>query len=506
MRRHQESEGKEWNRAIALGEDNVECIDNMRKWCKYFEIERTSYGLYAEMTGLPIASHKIGCPKVEGSWEGMNLRWICSDFLIQHCAGCKYHEPNGPTDWGEVIIVRHRKESAQRELATQQREDRIRQLRSDLKAKADEIGNDAAPDFTKIVAFFDSLFSDDDSRSNTAAQQLRDSARLASDVFPEAAIELLLFLIRTESFAEKVIPICAELAERRQDYSRHFEAAALDNIRRRLRPHQSAIILSRLRDQVTYPLDVSCIESLLLTQDHQRPIGGWRGGEPDYSSSTAVLVRCVDANPKMFEDIIRRSLSTSEETNRFQLCGALELIQGERPQLILELLNDLLASLDCYQDDLFGSSSLSGKVVHVLQAAFRNSPERLDGVLSHRMEHVRPAVQEDLIKVYRDQFLDHSLDWKQRQDRRDRSEVSECERIAIRRLLSWMKNDSLEPDIRCEALEALELACKYATEGVLDEFESLLGYLAVICHQPDPPKAPPKIILPNQEEPLERIS
>jgi hypothetical protein len=97
MRRFEESQRSEFERYVKLGHDNAECLRQMRSWCKHAEINRVSEGLYAQLAGLPIASHSIGCPYVEGGSQSMNLRWIFSDFLVQNCAGCPHHTPNGNT-------------------------------------------------------------------------------------------------------------------------------------------------------------------------------------------------------------------------------------------------------------------------------------------------------------------------------------------------------------------------------------------------------------------------
>jgi hypothetical protein len=63
-----------------------------------------------------------------------------------------------------------------------------------------------------------------------------------------------------------------------------------------------------------------------------------------------------------------------------------------------------------------------------------------------------------------------------------------------------MKNDRLEPEIRHKVVGALELACTYATSEMVNEFDGLLGYYAIICDQDGPPPAAPRIIMPGDEE------
>ena len=116
------------------------------------------------------------------------------------------------------------------------------------------------------------------------------------------------------------------------------------------------------------------------------------------------------------------------------------------------------------------------------------------------MAQFRPAVQEDIVDVYRDQFSDRTAKWEKRTEQRNRTEVSKPEKAAIQRLLAWVKDDDIEIDIRAKALEALKTACDYAVAGVLNEFDSLLGYFAIVVGKERPPEKSPKILIPGQPQ------
>ena len=496
MRRFDESMENDFERMMNLGKENAKCISGMHRWCKHFEIEQTSAGLYAQMSGLPIGSHRIGCPQAYGS-ESMNLPWICSDFLVDHCHGCEQHTPNGDTSWAQKIIDKRREGAEKREQELRDRQEKIDLLRCEMREQAQSIGQQAEPESQKIIQFLESVFSDNESTVKESVTYLEQSARLAPELFPEAAIDLILALAVTDDYATAVLPICSELAARRDDLSFRLRDVAFECVRRRLRVENAAAVIIRIDDVVEYPLDDAVVECLLLSQNHILPIGGWEGREPDYSNSTMVLVRCFDADGESVQGVARRHLASENEPLRVQLCGAIGLIQKSRPQIVLNLLDDLMNSLELHEDERYGTSP-SGKLIHLFQEAFRHSPGQVDAFLGEAMFRVRPAVQEDIIRVYRDQFFDRSLDWNERKDRIHTDDVSVAEQFAIRRLLDWLKDDNLEVDIRADATEALEMACNYATGTMLSEFDSLLGYFAIVVEQENPPVGPPKIIVPDQ--------
>lgn len=500
MRRFEESRKNDLERSIKLGHDNAECLRQMPQWCKHIKIRRVSEGLYAQITGLPIATHSISCSYIDGETHAMNLRSMFSSFLVQQCFECAQHSPNGNTSWAQKIINDHQAEKQKNEQIAKEETERISRLRSDLYSKSRNITIEAEPESYRILKFLEDMFSEEESLRKEAAERLTQSARIGPDLFPDAAIDLILVLAGSEEFSALVLPICVELAGKRPGLSERFCKIALDNILKGLKVELSASILVALGDSVAYPLSEACIARLLLSQNHYHPLGGWKDGEPDYVHSTLVLVRSFDAEPQSVQSVIRRELQKQQDYIRIQLCGALKLIQKERPQIILNLLNDLMRSVGLYEDERLGIQTPSGQIVHILQAAFRHSPKQVDQFLGESMERVRPAVQEDIIRVYRDQFFDRTVEREKRFERKNRDEVSECEEVAIQRLLTWAKDDRLEIDVRTNAFEALKIACSYATAGVLMHFVSLLGYYAIISGEEYLPATMPKILLPGQED------
>lgn len=187
MRRLDESHEGKFARSIKLGEDNAECLCQMKRWCKHVEIEQVSGGLYAQITRLPIASHSIGCPKVKAGWQSMNLRWIFSDFLVQHCADCRHHDPNGDTSWGREIIDSSREEVRRREQTAKEEADRISQFRSELLLKSKDISAEAEPESYRILKFLEEIFSEQEVDINEASGRLKQSACKSIQVKPVAS-------------------------------------------------------------------------------------------------------------------------------------------------------------------------------------------------------------------------------------------------------------------------------------------------------------------------------
>ena len=493
--------------SVRIGRDNAECTRNMEEWCQHVEIKPESVGELAMVYELPVGLYSLECPKVEfKAWSSV-FRRTFGEFLEQHCANCPHHAPNGDISWGQEIIENRREEAQKREKAAGEEAERISQLRSDLRAQSKEINSEVEPESYQILTYFEMIFSEDEAERKKASLRLKDSAMLGADLFPEAAIDLLFLLAGTSDYAELILPICAGLASRCSEYDPRFIQVALDNIEKKLYPEHSASILVKLDEHVRYPLNDVHIKRLLLTQEHSLLPGGFPSSEePDYSHSTEVLVRCYDADPESVLRIIRPELQNENDYVRFQLCSAVELIQSERPQLAENLLNNLVRSLELSEDTFGGVVQPSHKIISILRSTFRHSAKRVDQALAESMTRVRPAVQEDIINVYRGLLFDRDISWEERLEYQNRTEVTEPEKIAIQRLLTWAKNDRFELDVRIRAIVALKTACNYATTEVLKYFNSLLGYFAILCGQERPPDPSSQILTLYPKQPIHPIA
>ena len=507
MSRFEENLEIDIERHLETGWDNAECKRKMEEWCQHVEIRPESVGELAVVSGLPIGLYSLECPKVEfKAWSSV-FRRTFGEFLEEHCTNCPHHAPNGDILWGQEIIEKRREEAQEREQAAAEEAARISQLRSDLRAQSKEINSEAEPESYQILTYFEMIFSEDEGERKIASLRLKESAMLGADLFPEAAIDLLFLLAGTSDYAELALPICAGLASRCSEYDPRFVQVALDNIEKRICPEDSASILITLGEQIRYPLNDVQIKRLLLTQEHSLLPRGFPSSEdPDYSHSTEVLIRCYDADSESLLRIIRRELQNENDYVRFQLCTAVELIQSERPQLAADLLNDLVRSLELSEHTFGGVVQPSHKIISILRSAFRYSAEIVDQALAESMTRVRPAVQEDIINVYRGLLFDRDISWEERLEYRNRTEVTEPEKVAIQRLLTWAKNDRFELNVRIRSLDALETACDYATTEVLNHFDSLLGYLAILCGQERPPDPSPQILTLHPKQPIHPIA
>ena len=488
MLRDEESRRREFHRAVEIGQDNRICISGMRRWCKNVEVEPKSWGLYAEMTGLPIGSHTVGCPYVDSQIEGMNLRWIVSNFLNKHCAGCPHHTPNGDVSWGQEIIDEHMAQTEQEQRLSDETNHRIQELRAELRAKSAGMVDQESVEARSVLAYLEAVFSESEAERNEASNSIRQAASIGAELFPIEAARLIVTLARTSEYAEAMLPVCTVFGSELTDLAADLVEMALINIEAGLHVESSAAVLMSVGDAATFPLSELHIRQLVLSQDHRPLSAVFNRAESSYPNSTSALVESFDADRESVTSVARAELNSEFDYNRHSACGAIGLIQKERPSIGVELLDSLITSLSLYDlDDIYNGPST--QIVPVLRATLMHDPVVTDEAISTAFPSARPAVQEDFTNVYvRFEKPHHDVEHKFH---------PQLPTIITHRLWKWIRDESLTVAVRREALRSLESTYNLFPSRGADDLEMLLGYLAIVSTQEPPSIRPTFLEIPG---------
>ena len=488
MLRREESRDRQFARYVELGRDNLTCISGMRRWCRHVELEPTASGLYAEFTGLPIGAHSVACPYVNGKTESMNVRWIVSDFLVQHCIGCPHHSPNGDISWGQGIIDEHVAQAERAQVLSEETDQRIQQLRGELREKSSLLSEHATAEAQSVLEFLEAVFSDSEQERSRAVERIRQAATIGADLFPDEAVRLIATLAKTPEYSEDMLPVCSVLGPQLPDLAGDLIETALTNIENCLHVEMSAAVLASVGDAVPYPLDEQYVRHLILSQEHHPFFASTREEGARFPHSTTVLIRSLDVDPESVARVIRTELESDLEQHRHNTCSAVVLIQQSRPNLAIDLLDDLIASLNLYESDQTGYEP-STVIRRVLRAGLIHNPSVVDEAIGAAFTSARPAVQEDLADVY--QRLQRSHD-------DSNGPLSPLiGQIATARLLQWVRDDRLNIQVRQEALRSLESMYRQFPERAIDDFGALLGYMAIVSAQENPPERAPSLEIPG---------
>ena len=489
MLRSAESRGREFHQYIEIGRDNQICISGMRRWCKNVEVEPDSSGLYAEMTGLPIGSHSVGCPYVNGTTAGMNLRWIVSDFLNEHCAGCPHHTPNGDVSWGQGIIDAHVAQTEQSRHLSDETNRRIQELRAELRAKSAGMAGQESVEARSVLAYLEAVFSESETERDEASESIRQAASIGAELFPIEAARLIATLARTPEYSEAMLPVCAVFGTELTDLAEDLVETALTNIEAGLHVESSAAVLRSVGDAATFPLGELHIRQLMLSQDHHPLSVIFNREEPNYPNSTSILVKSFDADRESVTSVAREELESESDHHRHNVCGAIDLVLQERPSIGLDLLDSLIASLNLYDsgDTHYGPST---KIVPLLIATLIHDPAATDAAIGSAFRSARPAVQEDFTNVYeRMERSHHDI---------DQNTHPELFAVVTKRLWEWIRDGRLTIEVRHEALKSLASTYRLFPSRAATDLGTLLGYLAIVSAQEQPRVRPTPLEIPGR--------
>ena len=489
MLRNEESREREFHRYVEIGRDNQVSISGMRRWCKNVEVEPQSWGLYAEMTGLPIGSHTVGCPYVNGKIGGMNLRWIMSDFLNEHCAGCPHHTPNGDVSWGQEIIDEHLAQTEQARHLSDETNRRIQELRAELRGKSADMAEHESVEARSVLAYLEAVFSESQTEREEASEYIVQVASIGAELFPIEAARLIATLARTPEYSEAMLPVCAVFGTELTDLAEDLMETALTNIATGLDVESSAAVLMSVGDAATFPLSELHIRRLILSQDHHPHSVIFRGEESNYPNSTSVLVKSFDADGESVTSVAREELASESDHNRHNICGAIGLVQQQRPSIGLDLLDSLIASLNLYDSDdtHYGPST---KIVPLLRASLMHNPAATDAAIGSAFRSARPAVQGDFTNVY--------VRLGRARDDVDENIHPQLATVVTNRLWEWIRDERLTVEVRHEALRSLASTYRLFPSSAAADLETLLGYLAIVSAQQQPPVRPTPLVIPGQ--------
>lgn len=492
------SEHRRIEESIELGRRNVECITGLTQWCRHARIEQVSQGMLAEMTSLPIGLISVSCPHSAGGSSSMNLPWIVPEFILQSCINCQHHQPNGDTSWAEQIIENSRKHKADADRRLKERQQQLAKIRESLRSIPNQAKSKAPVQEQKVVELIEGLFDDNSTRQEESYKQLVEAARIGPELFSNGMIDLLLEQCVRQEFSAKCLRICSELASKRKDYSERFFQTGCEAIRREIFPERAAELLNANLDKHKLPMESVIVRHLIVYQSYYRPIGGFREKVPEYPFSTLLLLAYSDTAPDLLFSEIRKCLKTDNKRVRCDVCGVIRSMRGLKPDFVVKLVPDLVDSLSL-DDDLYEDSADHAECAEIA-AAFHIEPIIVDKILCSQIRAVDGELQQILISPY--YSILHNRDWKPRSTRNHEkaSQPNPAEILAFERCWEFTRDDLLEVETRVKAADAIERTCHSFPNLVLNHFDSLLGYLAILSLQSDPPKATPRIVIPGRSE------
>ena len=478
--------------AISTGRDNAAIRPDVEGWCTHLHVETLGVSMVGQMAGVPIGPHQLSCQHAEYSIQSVVLRSLFQGFLVDNCINCPHRQPGTRPAFAESCLASHREAILNREEAAKMKNQRIEDLRRELVELANNKAASSQQEAASLLRLVVDLFANNE--SNTT-HLLCETTKVASELFEEKAVDLLVLGISDEAFAAKCLPVLTCLTRKES------------TIRERIR--QPTIAASKL----DLPIEMvsesigACFQgdfaavpdeqiSLLIEkQDYQRPFGGWEENtEPTFTATIGLLSILIDTVGDRVAAIVEARLQIEEKWSRANTCRVVQELSKLRSEFGVRVLPSLIRSIEL-DDDIYDGVSGDASAIDAIAELLVLSWPKTDEIILREMPSLSVEAQSTLVGAYEKLFR-RGDDWRdETTDGLDEQVVSG----AVRRCLELLGDRTQAPSVRRAAAEALHSACSAGAKLALDAVDQLLGTLAIIVAS-KPPAARLGIILPGKEK------
>jgi hypothetical protein len=158
----------------------------------------TSYGMLAQMTGLPIGHLQVICPHGNTLSESAHLSWEASEFILRNCVGCAHHEELSPDNYGREVLA----EKEQRDREEAEAANRRKELKAQSYDAARAALKSGQPKEESVNRFVLDMFGSEEEADRSRAL-LIEAAGLGWEFFSNAALNVL-----ADAFAGPNVDAC----------------------------------------------------------------------------------------------------------------------------------------------------------------------------------------------------------------------------------------------------------------------------------------------------------
>lgn len=389
---------------IALGLENQRLLPRLARWCKHIDVRRTSAGLVAQTTGLPIGMLEVTCPHGVSVGESMHLAWETKRFVLHNCASCPYHQEIDPDNLGREILA---------EAATEQREAaQMAARRAELKREAytqatSALGSERITEGSVNRLILD-LLESPDGATPPGAEMLEEAARLGPEFFSNSAL-----LVLADGFAGEHGASCVRAV---QAVYRHLRVrgegvpgtvleAAARAIRTGAATPGGDAACDLLADHIVGSCDAGgalpLIPDVIAAPDYRlfrwRVPGGYRK-RPRYPGTLRLLGLLFEREPAMMRAAYTDHIKIDQKDTRLNAAETLiDLLPSTATDLI-PLAPILLRSLE-QTDDRYEHSA-DDAVCVLLTHLYAYGPEEVEAEIERYYSHAPEEVKELILGIY----------------------------------------------------------------------------------------------------------
>ncbi len=469
--------------SIENGRANQRLLPRVKRWCRHIDVEMTSSGLLAQMTGLMIGRLKVICPHGHTPGESAHLSLEANSFILSNCVDCPHHDEISSDNYGrEILAEKTRQELDQKEVKT-----RLHQLKAEAHESAARALKTGRPTEASVNRFILDLFGSDE-QAVQSKDLLVQAAHLGPECFSDAALTVLSDALKGP-YASPSAEAARIICRYRKTVPDCLAAAALEAA-----AQGCDAACGLLVDSIGYGQDATLILADLATIVNL-PNYAWYHSTfqaddepPKFPSTLELITKLAAIDHNTVRAILVERLRNSQKIVRVNTISLMTDLLARDAKIILPLATELLNSLEL-PDDVYCGCSADSEACQLLSNLYIQFPDTVEVMIQTFLRMASQDARILVLDVYSRLALGCIHEESPRRATRrgvpavDPARCTSYASMAIEQHLLVLGDLNISPRSRHEVCEDLKRLITHFPEVGLTRIERILGRLAMTVRE-----------------------
>jgi hypothetical protein len=422
----------------------------------------------------------ITCPHASaGGSMSMHLTQVATTFITANCRDCPHHELVSLDNIGRAILDKEDEIRKRQNLETEQRnvaKYRLQELVSGDLTEALRREEVTAQSVLELIVLLD-----DETHHLDAAKKLVKAAEIAPEFFTKDAFEVLCSHFPDPAHGETCIDAALILGKQlRLPHEVAFRAArnCLATVKN---ADKACLLVGKYLEQHALSPESDLVRQIVHTQWYAIGTIGVPDDSPrNYVGGNFAIKVTGTKAPNILSNVLKEQLKSDSKHIRFNASHVIQALIDDFPELIRQMVDPLIDSLEL-EDDIDNGISADGAACRLLAAIYVRHPDYTQEKLNEGYRRSSSDAREEIVCVYR--FIVMGGRSFSEYDQEMAPHFEDCIRRTVSPLLQIVSGLAHPVDVKAVAAETLETIGIYHPECLLEHLDGLLGAVANLTHE-----------------------
>jgi hypothetical protein len=459
---------RELERALEMGRNNARIIPEAKKWCSHLVIEDTSAGMVHEMYRLPM-NQNIHCPHTTNGTGGMNFEWIATDFILESCLSCEYHNEVSPNNFGRKIIAANEKRLLRIKEIDSEKQIKRETLFREIQSAEQMLRHEFTVSQKSILEIIYSL-GDPTIDPSDQAKKILEASKIVPAFFNATATDFLSLYFEEEYGDILISALSHTLRDQKKNISEFLRARLRDTILNNIHINQASNLYSKISDDNALKSDGDLFVSIIENLSYEKQLGST---ETEILNPAAIdlVLRFNVVSPDLFKKTINKQLQHKEINQRNNINGILQEMTSKAAEITISFLDRLIDSFEYPDEEYYYSADHSTCIT--IKGMFSAYPEVVLEALNKKYPQLTLGAKIEVFPIYWMILTDKSM---------TSNHPQHCS-ILSDRLISLLLEKDGDAKIKQKILDTLGRISSKSDINLHRYFEALLGYFIELVKQ-----------------------